>query len=411
MLSYEAARQKVAEIAQAHVGARSIEKINILSGAGGAAIGRVLAENVLADRDYPPFNRSVRDGFAVRAADVAKVPAELKRVGEVKAGEAFAGTVGVGECVQIMTGAPVPAGADAVVMIEYTNAAVGGDAIRVDRVACVGDHIVPAGSEVCAGDVVLERGTRLGYAELAMAAQVGHVELSVYPRARVAILSTGDEVVAADATPAGHEIRNSNAVSLAAQIALQGGEPVALGNARDEIVELRRMIELGLAEDILVLSGGVSMGKYDLVEDVLRELGAEIFFDAVAIRPGRPAVFGTCRGKLVFGLPGNPVSTMVTCELLVAPAIDILSGGSARPLPLLQAKLRREVCEKPGLAHFIPASVEFGAGEANVEPVPWQGSGDIVAVVDANCFLVVPPTREIIAAGEWVDVLLRRGVF
>jgi molybdopterin molybdotransferase len=140
-------------------------------------------------------------------------------------------------------------------------------------------------------------------------------------------------------------------------------------------------------------------------------LGPEFFFDAVAIRPGRPAVFGICRGKLVFGLPGNPVSTMVTCELLVAPAIDIFGGAGARPLPLLKAKLRREVREKPGLAHFVPASVDFGGGEASVEPIPWQGSGDIVAVVASNCFLVVDAARENIQVGEWVNVLLRRGLF
>lgn len=411
MLSYEEARRKVTEVAKEHVRARDPEKINILRESAGAAVGRVLAENVVADRDYPPFDRSVRDGFAVRAADVAKIPAELKLIGESKAGGEFAGVVGAGECVQIMTGAPVPKGADTVVMIEYATTMAAGNTIRVDRVACLGDHVVPVGSEVCAGDFVLEHGERIGYAELAMAAQVGHIELSVHPRVRVAILSTGDEVVAPDATPGAHEIRNSNAVSLTAQIALLGAEPVALGHARDDLGELRRMIERGLEEDILVLSGGVSMGKYDLVEDVLRDLGAEFIFDAVAIRPGRPAVFGICRGKLVFGLPGNPVSTMVTCELLLTPAIDIFSGAAARPLPLLKAKLRREVREKPGLAHFVPASVDFGGGEASVEPIPWQGSGDIVAVVAANCFLVVDAVRESIQAGEWVNVLLRRGLF
>ena len=196
-----------------------------------------------------------------------------------------------------------------------------------------------------------------------------------------------------------------------------------LGNAADRKAELRELIERGLNEDVLVLSGGVSAGKYDLVEEVLRELKAEFYFDAVAMRPGRPVVFGICREKLVFGLPGNPVSTMVTFELLVAPALDLLSGGAARPLALFKARLKYEIKEKPGLAHFLPARVAFpsakeserapgdSATDATVETIHWQGSGDVVALVNANCYLVVRESVERIAAGSWVDVLPRRGIF
>jgi molybdopterin molybdotransferase len=258
---------------------------------------------------------------------------------------------------------------------------------------------------------VLTQGTRLGYAELAMAAQVGRANISVFTRPRVAVLSTGDEVVDLKKRPGPFQIRNSNSVSLAAQATLAGAEPVSLGNAPDRKGELRAMIERGLDEDILVLSGGVSMGKYDLVEDVLRALGAEIFFDAVAIRPGRPAVFGVCRKRFVFGLPGNPVSTMVTFELLVVPAIDILSGMPPRPLATFKAKLAGPVVQKAVLTHFLPARVTWPEGEATVEELPWQGSGDIVALGKANCFLVVPETKLTAAAGEWVDVLPRRGTF
>ncbi|MFZ0736068.1 MAG: gephyrin-like molybdotransferase Glp [Candidatus Acidiferrales bacterium] len=406
MLSYEEARQKVIEVARSHFHPPPPETIDI-SSEPASALGRILAEEIIADRNYPPFDRSIRDGYAVRASDAINVPARLKLIGESKAGSGFEGVIGPSQCVQIMTGAPVPAGADAVVMIEYTKAE--GEVVSIERAARVGDHIVSTGSEAGMKEVVLLRGKRLGYAELAMAARVGHVKLRVYPKPRVAILSTGDEVVPAQATPGPHQIRNSNSISLAAQIALAGAEPVLLGNSRDDVQELRARIEQGLQADMLVLSGGVSMGKYDLVEGVLKEIGAEFYFDAVAIRPGRPAVFGTCEDKLVFGLPGNPVSTMVTFEILAVPAVDVLSGGSVRPLPLFKAKLTHDLREKPGLAHFLPARVEFRDGNASVETVYWQGSGDVVALVNANCFVVVGADREEISAGEWVDVLPRRG--
>ena len=253
-------------------------------------------------------------------------------------------------------------------------------------------------------------GTRLGFAELALAAQVGATELHCAAKPRVAILSTGDEIVPVDAQPGPFQIRNSNSVSLATQVRIAGGEPVLLGNAPDQVGELRIQMERGLKEDILVLSGGVSMGKYDLVETVLKELGAEFFFDSVAIRPGKPAVFGRCHDVFVFGLPGNPVSTMVTFELFVAPAIDLLSGAAARPLPLLEAKLASPLNEKPGLTHFLPARVEWSDATAQVRALPWQGSGDIATLAQSNAFLVIPADRDIVPAGETVQVLLRKDV-
>jgi len=409
MLSYQQARQKVIEIAGAQARALSPEQIELAAG-----LGRVLAERICADRDYPPFDRSTRDGFAVRTEDVCAPGAALERIGEIKAGDAFAGAVGPGQCVEIMTGAAVPPGADAVVMIEQTRRE--NDRVVIERAAQRGQDIVARGTEAKAGQALLEPGTRLNYAELALAAQVGRSRFNVFQRPRVAVLSTGDEVVAVEAAPGPFQIRNSNAVSLAAQAALAGAEPVPLGNAPDRKPDLRALIERGLAADILVLSGGVSMGKYDLVEDVLRELGAEFYFDAVAIRPGRPAVFGECGGKLVFGLPGNPVSTMVTFELLAAPAIDLLGGTAARPLPFFKAKLAAGVKQKAALAHFLPAQVSW-PGDAPPEETPlvrelrWQGSGDIVALAAANCFLVVGPEKLEYTAGEWVDVMPRRGFF
>jgi molybdopterin molybdotransferase len=308
-----------------------------------------------------------------------------------------------------MTGAAVPRGADSVVMIEHVH--IAGARVTLERIAETGKNIVPRGSEARAGRELLPVGTRLSYAEMALAAQVGKHRVGVWARPRVAILSTGDEVVDIAATPGPLQIRNGNGVALETLVVLTGGEPVPLGNAPDEKVELRRRIGRGLEADVLVLSGGVSMGKYDLVEGVLAELGAEIFFDGVEIRPGRPAVFGMCRGKLVFGLPGNPVSTMVTFELFVVPAIDLLGGAAPRPLTFVGARLAHPVHERGALTHFVPAELTGAGpgGEPRVSTLPWQGSGDIVAVAHANAFLVVPPEKLDWAEGEWASVLSRRG--
>jgi molybdopterin molybdotransferase len=314
-----------------------------------------------------------------------------------------------------MTGAAVPSGADAVVMIEHTQsepstATEPRGVVLIRHPTHPGQNIVPRGSEAKAGQTILSPGIRLGYAELALAAQVGTVELQCARKPRVAILSTGDEVVSADELPGPFQIRNSNSVSLAAQVRLSGGQPILLGNAADRAEDLRQKIGRGLREDALVLSGGVSMGKYDLVETVLREAGMEFYFDAVAIRPGKPAVFGRCGETFVFGLPGNPVSTMVTFELFVIPALDLLSGAGHRPLPLLEARLAESVKEKPGLTHFLPARVEWQGSTPHVRVLRWQGSGDIAAVAAANCFLVVPANRPEIEAGNSAAILLRKDV-
>jgi molybdopterin molybdotransferase len=412
MLSIEDARQKVIQAAAAQRLASAAALALVCESAElDQALGRVLAEEVTADRDYPPFNRATRDGFAVRSEDVSRVPAELRVIGECAAGAAFSGRVGADECVQIMTGAPLPGGADAVVMIEHTGARdfSGGSLVTIQKNTHPGQNVVSRGSEGRAGDVFLRPGMRLGYSELGLAAQVGRTKLQVHRQPRVAILSTGDEVVAVGATPGPWEIRNSNGVSLAAQVWLAAGVPVPLGNAPDRKLELRAMIERGLEEDILVISGGVSMGKYDLVEGVLMELGADLFFDAVAIRPGKPAVLARCREKLVFGLPGNPVSTMVTFELLVTPALDLLGGAEPRPIGTLGARLEHGVDEKAPLTHFLPAKITWREGEPWVQTLPWQQSGDVVTLASANCFLVVPESRRKMAQGEWGQVLPRRG--
>jgi len=367
------------------------------------SLGRVAAADLRADRDYPSFPRATRDGYAVRAADLQQLPARLRVIGQIKAGDSFDRAVNPGECAEIMTGAALPAGADAVVMVEFTRR--DGEHADIERSVKAGENVVPRGAECHAGDVVLARGTRLRAQEIAVAATVGCAELSVYDKPHVAILSTGDEVVEVDQQPGPVQIRNSNAYSLSAQIERAGGEAVRLPIAPDEKSQLRTLIEYGLSSDLLLLSGGVSMGKYDLVEQVLAALGAEFFFTGVRIQPGKPLVFGKVRGRYFFGLPGNPVSTMVTFQLFARSIIDALAGTTLQPLPFVSAQLKSEIQTRTGLTRFLPARLIPDIAQSHVEPVPWNGSGDVFAQSRADCLLVVPPDRERIAAGTMVTVL------
>ena len=402
VLSFEDARHLVEEHA-AKLRPDDPEELELLP-----ALGRVLAEPIHADRDFPPFPRAARDGFAVRAADVAQVPVQLNVIGEIKAGgspDAIPGRLGHGEAVAIMTGAPAPAGADALVMVEYTRR--NGNRVEILRTLAAGDNIVPQGSEAKRLDLLLAQGARLDEAAVAVVASVGRARVKVHRKPAVAILATGDEVVGIDEQPGPTQIRNSNTYSLAAQVLQAGAQPVPLPVARDQIASLRKLIASGLQSDLLLLAGGVSMGEYDLVEKVLAELGAEFFFTGAQIQPGRPVVFGRVDGKYFFGLPGNPVSTMVTFELFVLPVLDALMGLKPRKLIFLHARLKADIRTRTGLKRFLPAvlSGEFEAAE--VELAGWHGSGDIASVARANCYLVIPPDREHIPAGEWVPVLVR----
>lgn len=376
------------------------------------AHGRILSENVHADRNLPPFPRATRDGYAVRAADLATLPATLKVVAELRAGGSLPGgfVMNPGECVEIMTGAPAPRGADAVVMVEHTSRT--GDQVEVSRAVSPGENIVPEGAEGRKDEILLCPGTRLNAAAVAVAASVGRSQVSVYRKPRVAILPTGDEVVEVGIAPGPSQIRNSNSYSLAAQAAAAGALPVQLAIAPDDRERLRHLIEEGLTSDLLLLSGGVSMGKYDLVEQVLTELGAEFIFTGAHIQPGKPIVFGFARGRgerrrtYFFGLPGNPVSTMVCFELFARPMIDGLSGATPTRLVFPRARLKSDVKVKPGLTRFLPAVLDGEATDPTVEFLRWQGSGDVVTQTRANCLLVVPPDKEVLKAGETVSVML-----
>jgi len=361
--------------------------------------GRILAEDIAADRDYPPFNRSVRDGFAVRSSDV---PGRLRVIGEVRAGERFRSILQSGETVEIMTGAPVPEGADAVVMVEHTTRHADGS-VETDRAAQFGSNIAPRGCEARDGDMVLPRGTRIDFSSVAWLATTGHSFVSVFAHPRVAVLATGDEIVPVGDRPSAHQIRNSNSYSLAAQVRRAGGDPLILPVARDDKQHTAHLIAQGLEADLLLLSGGVSAGKYDFVESALADCGAEFYFDRVLIQPGQPLVFGKARGKFFFGLPGNPASTMVTFELFARAALDLLSGANDAPLPLTLARLTRPFRHKPGLTRFLPAQMSC----AEVTPVDWQGSGDVPSICRANAFLVADANQPDYAAGDLIPVLLK----
>jgi molybdopterin molybdotransferase len=369
----------------------------------GDAAGRILAEAIQPDRDYPPFPRATRDGYAMRAADT---PGRLRIAGQVRAGAVFPGTVEGGEAIEIMTGAPVPAGADAVIMVEQTTRAA--DVVAIERHLKPGDNIVPPGSEASSASTVLAPGHRLRFPEIALTASFGRTSVSVYRRPRAAILSTGDEVVDIEKTPESFQIRNSNAASLAAQVSRAGGEPIVLPIAPDEPARTRELINLGLEADLLLISGGVSMGKYDLVEQVLADLGAEFFFDAVLIQPGKPLVFGgapTAAGtRFFFGLPGNPLSTMVTFEIFARAALELIAGANDSPLRFFQVRLGADFRHKPGLTRFLPAALTGCRDEQVVNPVKWQGSGDVVSLTRSNALLVVSADREEWTAGEWMPV-------
>lgn len=372
------------------------------------AVGRVLAVAVRADRDQPPFPRSTRDGYAVRAGDAGA----RTLVGSVRAGEVWSGdALAAGQTIEVMTGAPVPDGADAVVMLEHVS--LDGDAVTLQRELKPGENVVPTGAEAGAGNVLLVPGVRIGAAEAALLASVGVALVPVYRRPVAAVLATGDELVPVEETPLPHQIRNSNSHALAALVEANGGAVQMLPPAADTRESLRERIAAARGAEVLLLTGGVSAGKYDLVEDVLLEFGAEFFFTGVAIQPGKPAVFGripadgTHGEQWVFGLPGNPVSTQVTALLFAMPMLRAL-GGELLAAPLfVGATLAIDVAVRPGLTRFLPARLTTTLHAVTVAPTGWQGSGDLNSNARANCYLVVPPDVESLAAGATVTVLLR----
>jgi molybdopterin molybdotransferase len=380
--------------------------------------GRVLAHPLRADRDQPPFARSTRDGFACRAAE-ASTHAALKITGTIRAGATPSGPLARGSAWEIMTGAPVPRGADAVVMLEHVEAADGFVRLLPPRKIDTGENIVARGAQARKGEQLLPAGSLIGAAQIALAATCGCATVEVYRKPRVAILATGDELVPVNKSPAPGQIRNSNAPMLAAMVSAHGGEPWVLPIAADTEKALDAALAKANRADLLLITGGVSAGKFDLVEPALARAGARFHFTGVRIQPGKPTVFGEIpasrlakpiqnqgRAQHCFGLPGNPVSSAVTFLLFAAPVLRALAGSREAEPRFALARLAADAKAKPGLTRFLPAACTFAGRIPEVALVQWQGSGDIAAMARANCFLVVPEDAERLEAGDTVRILL-----
>jgi molybdopterin molybdotransferase len=379
-----------------------VEKVGLIQ-----VLGRVLGEDIIASRDNPPWDNSAMDGFAVRWEDIRQhhaitKPVVLKVVEDVPAGKVATKSVGPGEAIRIMTGAPVPRGADTVVKVEETEPSP--DSVRIFKEVERGGNIRPQGEDVKKGDCIIAKGTHLRPAECGMLAILAKSFLLVYQVPRVAILSTGDELADLDERFDEDKIVNSNSYGIAAAVQEAGAIPILLGIARDHPAALKEKITHGLNADILVLSGGVSMGDYDFTKAVFKELGAEMHFWHLAIRPGQPLAFGKIQGKLAFGLPGNPVSSMVTFEQLVRPAILKMSGHRTYGRPVVQATFQEKFSKKPDRRHFLRGILSRENGVLVVRTTGPQGSGILTSMVKANGLIDVPEEVERLNPGDKVNV-------
>jgi molybdopterin molybdotransferase len=369
-----------------------------------AALGRVLAENVAARRTQPPFDASAMDGYAVRAADVATVPSRLRVVGAVPAGQSFAGRVGPGEAVRIFTGAPVPAGADAIVIQEDTERE--GDAVLVKEAATVGRHIRPAGLDFREGLVGLEAGTRLNARDIGFAAAMNRPFLAVRRRPRVAILPTGDEIVMPGDPIGPSQIVSSNGIALAAFVQAVGGEPILLDIAPDDADAMRRIAEGARGADLLLTTGGASVGEHDLVKDALGAAGLVIDFWKIAMRPGKPLMVGDWHGTPMIGLPGNPVSALVCAHLFVKPALGRLMAVRSTEPAARTARLARPLPGNDRRQDYLRARLAPGPdGVFEADPFEKQDSAMLSLLARADCLVVRPPFAPAAAKGDQVVVI------
>lgn len=371
------------------------------------ALGRVLAQDVVADSDLPPFNRAQMDGYAVRSSDLLEVPARLRIAGEAAAGSGWHEELRAGEAVRIMTGAPVPVGADSVQQVEVTRESEGGATVEIDKATQPGQFVVARASEVLAGTTVLIAGEEINAAKMAALASFGYASVLVGARPRVRVLATGTELVAVDEKPAPDQIRDSNSYSLGAYATLAGACVERLPLAGDDPQLLEQAIAQAAARsDALILSGGVSMGVYDFTKTALRSLGAEIFFERVSLRPGKPTVFARLGRALVFGLPGNPVSVSVTFNLFARTALRLMQGAREAAPVEEHAVLARSVKGAVERESYLPAHLETNeAGQLLAVPLKWGGSSDFVAFARATALLNVPQGLRLLEAGATVKVV------
>lgn len=366
---------------------------------------RILREDVLSDADSPRFDKAIRDGFAVRFQDLAEVPAVLSVIGESRAGAGADVWVQRGQCCEIMTGAPLPAGSNAVVMVENT-VRISPASVRILKTVRENEGLLRRGAEARQGDKILQSGRRIGLADLGLLAGAGKAAVMVSRKPRIAVIATGDELVEVHEDPKPGQIRNSNSYTMCAQVKEAGAEPIALGIARDNLDDLRAQIRRGLEYDILIVSGGVSMGKYDLVEQVFAEFGVEVLFDKIAMKPGKPTVFGHRGQTYVFGLPGNPISTMVAFHMFVRPLILFLLKAENTSPKILDARLEAPAKCDPERAAIVPALVRFDAGQYWIQTAPWKGSSDLVGLSRANALIMIPRRAGTLEPGETVQFLL-----
>jgi len=372
------------------------------------AVGRVLAEDVAARRTQPPFAVSAMDGYAVRAADVATVPADLHIVAEIPAGAGFGGIVGENEAARIFTGAPLPDGADTIVIQEDTER--DGDTVRVVEGAKLGTYVRRAGLDFAEGDVLLHAGRRLTPRHIGLAAAMNRPWLFVRRRPMVGILSTGDEVVMPGEPIGPHQIVSSNALALAAFVTSCGGIPVGLGNAPDDADALRRFAAGARGVDLLVSTGGVSVGEHDLVRGVLSEDGLAIDFWEIAMRPGKPLMSGSYRGTPMLGLPGNPVSTLVCSLLFLKPALERLAGQPDNPNPPITARLGRDLRQNDRRQDYLRSRLTRGPdGALEATPFEVQDSSMMRPLASSDCLVIRPPHAPAAAAGTQVPIILFPG--
>jgi len=386
-----------------------LEKISLLD-----AFGRVLGEDIIAARDNPPWDNSAMDGFAVRWEDIKQEhaitkPVALKVIEDVPAGTVATRTVGPGQAIRIMTGAPIPKGADTVVKVEETEPSE--NTVKIFKEVERGGNIRPQGEDVKKGDCIIAKGTQIRPAEAGMLAILAKSFVLVYQRPRVAILSTGDELADLDERFDDEKIINSNSYGTAAAVQEAGGIPILLGIAKDQPAALKEKISHGLNADILVLSGGVSMGDYDFTKAVFKDLGAEMNFWKLAIRPGQPLAFGKIQGKLAFGLPGNPVSSMVTFEQLVRPAMLKMGGHRSYGRPVVQAVFQEKFSKRTDRRHFLRGILSRENNVLTVRTTGDQGSGILTSMVKANGLIDVPEEVERLNPGDIVNVQVLSGQF
>jgi molybdenum cofactor synthesis domain-containing protein len=368
------------------------------------AYNHILAEDIRADMDLPPFDRARMDGYALRSADVTTAPVRLKVIAEIAAGAKFDGELKAGEALKIFTGAPVPDGADAVQQVEVTE--TDGHYVTIKERVKPGQFITPHASEVAAGELVARQGREIGAAEMAVLASFGYARVKVYRRPRAAIISTGSELVDVSTKPAAAQIRNSNAYTLAAYALRAGAIVDNLGTVEDTMDATREtLVKAAENRDLVITSGGVSMGDYDLVKAALKEIGAEIYFDKVSIRPGKPTVFARRDQTWFLGLPGNPVSTSVTFNVFARPAIRRMQGESSPLLPMVRAVLVHSIKDASNRRSYLPARLFIEEGRAMAESLKWGGSSDLVAFMRANALIIVREDAHEIAEGETVEVL------